>query len=160
MTADRPKVMLPIAGKPLLRWLVDGFKKQSINDITVVGGYRADAIDTAGIKLVVNERYARDRRIGFAGLRDRGAGFGYGHLLWRSAVPQLCAARSGGVARQNSRWSWIHSMTGSSNRTVRDFAYCSRGDDRGLFGTPVLLERVTSAADAQTRRRTAAGSAC
>jgi phosphoenolpyruvate phosphomutase len=26
---------------------------------------------------------------------------------------------------------------------VRDFAYCSRGDDRGLFGTPVLLEHVT-----------------
>jgi phosphoenolpyruvate phosphomutase len=40
-------------------------------------------------------------------------------------------------------------MSGSSNRTVRDFAYCSRGDDRGLFGTPVLLERVTSAADAE-----------
>ncbi len=40
-------------------------------------------------------------------------------------------------------------MTGSSNHTVRDFAYCSRGDDRGLFGTPVLLERVTSAADAE-----------
>src|SRR4029077_13678745 len=28
MTEDRPKVMLPIAGKPLLRWLVDGFKKE------------------------------------------------------------------------------------------------------------------------------------
>ena len=51
--------MLPIAGKPLLRWLVDGFKKESVNDITVVGGYRADAIDTAGIRLVVNERYAQ-----------------------------------------------------------------------------------------------------
>src|SRR5271156_3915708 len=25
MTVERPKVMLPIAGKPLLRWLVDGF---------------------------------------------------------------------------------------------------------------------------------------
>ena len=47
ITTDRPKVMLPIAGKPLLRWLVDGLKKESINDITVVGGYRADAIDTA-----------------------------------------------------------------------------------------------------------------
>jgi phosphoenolpyruvate phosphomutase len=56
VTADKPKVMLPIAGKPLLRWLVDAFKKEGINDITVVGGYRADAIDTAGIKLVVNER--------------------------------------------------------------------------------------------------------
>jgi phosphoenolpyruvate phosphomutase len=40
-------------------------------------------------------------------------------------------------------------MTGESNLTVRDFAYCSRSDDRGLFGKPVLLERVTSAADAQ-----------
>jgi phosphoenolpyruvate phosphomutase len=39
--------------------------------------------------------------------------------------------------------------TGASNRTVRDFAYCSRGDDRGLFGTPVLLERVTSGADSK-----------
>src|ERR1700722_16011348 len=58
ITVDRPKVMLPIAGKPLLRWLIDGFKKENINDITVVGGYRADAIDTAGIKLVVNERHA------------------------------------------------------------------------------------------------------
>src|SRR5271170_3045084 len=57
ITIDRPKVMLPIAGKPLLRWLVDGFKKEQINDITVVGGYRADAIDTAGIRLVVNDRY-------------------------------------------------------------------------------------------------------
>ena len=52
VTVDRPKVMLPIAGKPLLRWLVDGFKKESINEITVVGGYRADAIETAGIRLV------------------------------------------------------------------------------------------------------------
>ena len=41
VTADRPKVMLPIAGKPLLRWLVDAFKKQGVNDITVVGGYHA-----------------------------------------------------------------------------------------------------------------------
>src|SRR5262249_3943970 len=57
ITTDRPKVMLPIAGKPLLRWLVDSFKKEHINDITVVGGYRVDAIDPAGIKLVVNERY-------------------------------------------------------------------------------------------------------
>jgi phosphoenolpyruvate phosphomutase len=30
----------------------------------------------------------------------------------------------------------------SANRTVRDFAYCSRGDDRGLFGSQVSLLRV------------------
>ena len=40
--------MVPIAGKPLLRRLVDAFKKPGINDITVVGGYRAEAIDMTG----------------------------------------------------------------------------------------------------------------
>jgi phosphoenolpyruvate phosphomutase len=39
------------------------------------------------------------------------------------------------------------SPTGDNNRTVRDFAYCSRRDDRGLFGTPVVLKRVFSAVD-------------
>jgi len=28
VTTDRPKVMLPIAGKPLLRWLVDSFQER------------------------------------------------------------------------------------------------------------------------------------
>jgi len=37
------------------------------------------------------------------------------------------------------------SPTGVSNHTVRDFACCSRNDDAGLFGTPVLLQRITSA---------------
>src|ERR1700759_3797579 len=64
ITQDRPKVMLPIAGKPLLRWLGDSFKKEHIHEITVVGGYRADAIDTAGIKLAVNERYADTGELG------------------------------------------------------------------------------------------------
>ncbi|MEJ0008208.1 MAG: hypothetical protein WDM77_18065 [Steroidobacteraceae bacterium] len=30
---------------------------------------------------------------------------------------------------------------------MRDFAYCSRADDRGLFGTPVRLERVVGGKD-------------
>ena len=31
----------------------------------------------------------------------------------------------------------------SCNLTVRDFAYCSRADDRGLFGGAVHLENVS-----------------
>jgi phosphoenolpyruvate phosphomutase len=146
MTVERPKVMLPIAGKPLLRWLVDGFKKENINDITVVGGYRADAIDTAGIKLVVNERYAETGELGSLACAveslDADAVISYGDLLFRSYVLRdLVESKADFSVVVDSL------MTGSSNRTVRDFAYCSRGDDRGLFGTPVLLERVTGAAD-------------
>src|ERR1700678_2125652 len=90
ITTDRPKVMLPIAGKPLLRWLIDGFKKESVNEITVVGGYRADAIDTAGIKLVVNERYAATGELASLACAveslDSDAVISYGDLLFRSYV--------------------------------------------------------------------------
>jgi phosphoenolpyruvate phosphomutase len=146
LTAERPKVMLPIAGKPLLRWLVDGFKKEGINDITVVGGYRVDAIDTAGIKLVVNERYAETGELSSLACAveslDSDAVISYGDLLFRSYVLR-------DLVESKADFSVVVDSlkAGSSNHTVRDFAYCSRGDDRGLFGTPVLLERVTSAAD-------------
>lgn len=148
LTVDRPKVMLPIAGKPLLRWLVDGFKKEHINDITVVGGYRADAIDAAGIKLVLNSRYAQTGELASLACAvealDSDVVIAYGDLLFRSYVLRdLVESKADFSVVVDSL------MSGSSNHTVRDFAYCSRGDDRGLFGTPVLLERVTSAADAE-----------
>jgi phosphoenolpyruvate phosphomutase len=148
ITVDRPKVMLPIAGKPLLRWLVDGFKKENINDITVVGGYRADAIDTAGIKLVVNDRFAETGELASLACAlealDSDAVISYGDLLFRSYVLRdLVECKADFSVVVDSL------MTGSSNHTVRDFAYCSRGDDRGLFGKPVLLERVAGAADAE-----------
>src|SRR5579885_2962130 len=57
LTEARPKVMLPIGGRPLLRRLVDEFKKQGVNEITVVGGYRAETIDVPGIKVIVNRDY-------------------------------------------------------------------------------------------------------
>jgi phosphoenolpyruvate phosphomutase len=148
MTEHRPKVMLPIAGKPLLRWLVDGFKKEGINDITVVGGYRADAIETAGIKLVVNERYAATDELASLACAleslDSDAVISYGDLLFRSYVLRDLVESKGDFSVVVDSL-----LSGSSNHTVRDFAYCSRGDDRGLFGTPVLLERITSAADSE-----------
>jgi len=148
VTTDRPKVMLPIAGKPLLRWLVDSFKKENVNDITVVGGYRADAIDPAGIRLVVNEQYAQtDELASLACAIDKIESdtiISYGDLLFRSYVLRdlvECKADFSVVVDS--------SPSDASNRTVRDFAYCNRGDDRGLFGTQVLLKRVVSRADAR-----------
>jgi phosphoenolpyruvate phosphomutase len=143
MTTDRPKVMLPIAGKPLLRWLIDSFKKEHVNDITVVGGYRVDAIDTAGIKLVVNERFAETSELASLACAtdalESDTLISYGDLLFRSYVLR-------GLVESKADFSVVvdSSPSASSNLTVRDFAYCSRPDDRGLFGTPVLLKRVTS----------------
>ncbi len=149
VTVDRPKVMLPIAGKPLLRWLIDSFKKESINDITVVGGYRVDAVDTAGIKLVVNERYEETGELASLACAVDGLEsdtlIAYGDLLFRSYVLRDLVETEADFAVVVDS-----SPTGANNRTVRDFAYCSRGDDRGLFGSKVLLTGVTSGADAET----------
>jgi phosphoenolpyruvate phosphomutase len=64
----------------------------------------------------------------------------YGDLLFRSYVLRdLVESEADFAVVVDS------SPVGVSNRTVRDFACCSRGDDRGLFGTPVLLHRITGA---------------
>jgi phosphoenolpyruvate phosphomutase len=147
VTADRPKVMLPVAGKPLLRWLVDGFKEQGINDITVVGGYRTDAIDTAGIKLVVNERYAKTGELAsLACAADRlqaNTVISYGDLLFRNYILR-------DLVESEAEFSVVvdSSQTQSANQSVRDFAHCSADDNRDLFGRKVFLQRVSS--DPQT----------
>jgi phosphoenolpyruvate phosphomutase len=148
ITVDRPKVMLPIAGKPLLRWLIDSFKKESINDITVVGGYRADAIDAAGIKLVVNEHYAETGELTSLACAvdalESDTVISYGDLLFRSYVLRDLVETEADFAVVIDS-----SPSGACNRTVRDFAFCSRGDDRGLFGTPVLLQRIAGSANTE-----------
>jgi phosphoenolpyruvate phosphomutase len=155
LTADRPKVMLPIAGKPLLRWLVDSFKREHVNDITVVGGYRADAIDSAGIRLVVNDQYARTGELASLACAvqylDADAVISYGDLLFREYVLR-------DLLERDADFSVVidSAPTAATNRTVRDFAWCSRQDDRGLFGTPVVLERIISRAEVSQAEGTAA----
>jgi phosphoenolpyruvate phosphomutase len=145
LTAERPKVMLPVAGKPLLRRLVDAFKHEGVNDITVVGGYRAEAIDSRGISVVVNERYSETSELAsLACAIDQSDPFdgdvviSYGDLLFRSYIVRDLLA-------SDSCFSLVvdSGQELDANPSIRDFARCSAPDDRGLFGQEVLLERVT-----------------
>src|SRR5262249_15933044 len=121
----------------------DSFKKEHVNDITVVGGYRADAIDTSGIKLLVNERYAQTGELASLACAldklESDTVISYGDLLFRSYVLRA-------LVESKAEFSVVvdSSAGAASNRTVRDFAHCSRADDRGLFGTPVLLRQILS----------------
>ncbi len=44
LTASRPKVMLPVAGRPLLDYLVWSLGEAEIREVVIVGGYREQAI--------------------------------------------------------------------------------------------------------------------
>ncbi len=152
LTEDRPKVMLPIAGKPLLRWMVDALKTHGINDITVVGGYRADTIDTTGLKLVVNPRHAESGELESlataAGALGGDAVISYGDLLLRGYIlrdlldneAEFCVVVDSAPVV-------------TSDDTVRDFAGCSAPDERALFGPPVLLRRISDDPSVATEGR-------
>jgi phosphoenolpyruvate phosphomutase len=153
LTVDRPKVMLPVAGRPLLRRLVGEFNKQAIHDVTVVAGYKAESIDAQGIKLVTNPEYATTGEL--MSLTHAQGAFAddmvilYGDLLFRSHVLRDLLERDGElVAVVDSALSGAH-ISGST-----DYAYCSAPDDRSLFQQDVQLLEVRGT---QTAERTPSG---
>lgn len=62
-TADKPKCLVPLAGRPLLAWQVDALRAAGITDITVVTGYRAEQVDALGLSTVHNSRFDRTNMV-------------------------------------------------------------------------------------------------
>jgi phosphoenolpyruvate phosphomutase len=150
LTLDRPKVMIPVAGKPVLRRQVDKFKKQGINDITVVAGYQAEAIEAPGARVRVNERWAESGELVSlqAALDDLGehAVLIYGDLLFRSYIlSNLLDWDAELLVTVDS------TPLGESNGNHNDLAYCSESDDRAMYQRKVLLEQVTTEPNWQGR---------
>ena len=57
LTEQRPKCMIDVRGEPLLQRLVRTLNQSGLRYVTVVRGYRKEAIDLAGIEAVDNDRY-------------------------------------------------------------------------------------------------------
>ena len=57
LTEQRPKCMIDVRGEPLLQRLVRTLNRSGLGDVTVVRGYRKEAIELAGIEAVDNDRY-------------------------------------------------------------------------------------------------------
>jgi phosphoenolpyruvate phosphomutase len=143
LTRDRPKVMIPVAGKTVLRRQVDKFKAQGINKISVVAGYRSEAIDVQGIHVVLNEDWEKGGELtSLACALDAFSSetvLIYGDLLFRSYI-------------LNNLMEWdedllvvvdsspMEQAMGNSN----DLAYCSSPDDRAMYQQKVSLCQVSS----------------
>lgn len=101
LTADRPKCLVELAGRPLLAWQLDALARAGVEDVTIVTGYRADAI-TVGTRRVHNARYAETNMV--ASLMCARAAFdgaddvliAYGDIVYEPRlVDALRATRSG-----------------------------------------------------------------
>lgn len=148
LTENKPKVMLPLGGKPLLRQLVDKFKKLAINDITVVAGYKAEAINVPGTKVICNPDYETTGEL--ASLACAEASFSddmlviYGDLLFRSYILRDLLDCSGEIVAVVD--SVVNSKVVSGSP---DYAYCSISDDLSLFGRDVNLLHISKATQTQ-----------
>ena len=141
LTEDRPKAMLPVAGRPLLRRLVDEFKRQSVNNVTVVAGYKAQAIDMAGIEIVQNRSHAESGELASLACARDAIGedtvVSYGDLLFRSYILRDLLETPAEVAV-------VVDSSPVPAESQRDLAYCSVPDDRSLFRQEVRLLRVNA----------------
>jgi phosphoenolpyruvate phosphomutase len=151
LTKNRPKVMIPVAGQPVLRRQVDKFKKQGINQVSVVAGYCADAIDVQGVDVILNEAWEEGGELmTLACARDRISDdtvIMYGDLLFRSYIlhnlldwdAELLVAVDSTPLKEAS---------GNTN----DLAWCSSSDNRAMYQQTVSLEHISADSEWQGRR--------
>lgn len=146
LTHDRPKVMLPVSGRPLLRRLLDEFKRHGINQTTVVAGYRADAIDTDGINLRINNDYETTGELVSLACAEEDLSddilLTYGDLLFRSYILRDLLDIRGELTVVIDSQLGGHAISGSP-----DYAYCTRNDDRSLFLEDVYLKHISAEAE-------------
>ncbi|MBI1732755.1 MAG: isocitrate lyase/phosphoenolpyruvate mutase family protein, partial [Gammaproteobacteria bacterium] len=141
LTADRPKVMISVGGKPLLRRLTEEFKRQNIGRVVVVAGYKADAIDVGGIEIIRNSAYETTGELtSLACAADRFEDdlvILYGDLLFRGYILRDLLDSPGDLVVVVDS-----ALEGSRKTGTADLAWCSRPDDRSLFRDPVQLLRI------------------
>lgn len=87
LTEDKPKCMLDVRGQPLLRRLSRSFNDAGVQRVTVVAGYKADAISLGNVDKVENAAYETTGEVAsLACAREQLDGpaiIGYGDILFR-----------------------------------------------------------------------------
>ena len=155
LTEDKPKVMLSIGGKTVLRRLLDEFKNQNINKVTLVAGYKPDAIDSSGIEMHINADYETTGEL--ASLSQVVNEFHedmiitYGDLLFRSYILRNLLENEGDIIALIDSTVENENYSGSP-----DYAYCTQKEDRTIFKQDVYLNHVSeekeSSSEAPTGR--------
>ena len=109
LTADRPKCMLDIRGQPLLHRLLSTFRECGLGDLSVVRGYRKEAIDVPGTATFDNDAYDDTGEVAsLAAAGERLAGacvVSYGDILFKRYILEgLLEAEGDIVLAVDAHW--------------------------------------------------------
>jgi len=64
LTEDRPKCLVPLAGRPLLAWQRAALTEGGVTDLAVVAGYRADMVAAQGLRVFIATRWSQTNMVG------------------------------------------------------------------------------------------------
>ncbi len=152
LTVDKPKCMLDVRGQPLLRRLTRSLNDAGVQNITVVTGYRGDAVDLPNIETVANAAYeSTGEAASLACAKDALRGdciVSYGDILFRGYMLNLLLDNPADIAVVvDAEW---RAERASAPKRTADLVQCSLPFSvDALDESPVLLEKVDSAIAAE-----------
>lgn len=145
LTAERPKAMVEIRGKPLLSHIVSAYNGAGIKRITVVRGYLASAIDLPGLGFAENTDYEATGElaslaVGLTADKDdsRDLYISYGDVIFKRYILDLLGeARDDFVIVADTDW------RESVNRgRAADYVRCTEPYSRHTFYHDVYLAQA------------------
>lgn len=143
LVKDRPKSMIPIAGKPLLDHILDAYRSANVRDLVVVRGFAKDAVDVQGASFVDNPDFATTSELASLAVAqsflDGPAVISYGDVLFKRYVLDEVLETQGDFVVA------VDSMPSDSEdvRRTADWAVCSEPHSRKTLLEEVLLQDVT-----------------
>jgi phosphoenolpyruvate phosphomutase len=144
LTEDRPKAMVEIAGKPLLERTVETLNGIGIKEITVVRGYRKDALNLPSLKYVDNDEHDSTQEVFSLSMGlDKLSGLvllAYGDVLFQKFIPmQLFESDSDFCIAVDSEWN-----TTSKQNEYRDLVACDRPFHWNQFDQKAYLQKMST----------------
>lgn len=146
LTKDKPKCMLDLKGQPLLSQVVDNYRIVGIKNITVVRGYKKEAINLPNLNYVDNDEYDSTGELmslycGLQGVyeEEQDLIIGYGDVLFKKYVLQLLLD-----SEQDFVIVVDADMFSNLNPVRPDYVSCSLPNSKKAFYTEVYLEKISS----------------
>jgi len=147
LTVDKPKCMLDVRGQPLLRRLTRSLNDAGVQNITVVSGYKADAVDLPNIETVENANYEKTGELAsLACAKDSLNGeciVSYGDILFRGYMLNMVLDNPADIAViVDAKW---QAERQAAPKHTADLVQCSLPFSvETIDDSPVLLEKVDS----------------
>ncbi len=145
LTEHQPKTMVKIQGTPILAHIVDAYNAVGIKDITVVRGYKKEAVTLPNLTYLDNDDFADTGELDslHKALRaQKGQAkdliISYGDVLFNTYIPQaLCREKEDFVIFVDSDW-----QNQSSYARLGGFAECSLPNSKKAFNARIYLKQL------------------